>query len=322
MPPMMWLMQVAHLPRLRTASGRSAGRASRWRAMAAGGRQRHVRGSQSSWRGSFAAAWRSLSTSSGTGRRVDPAALRAQFLDDLAPRLLALGRTRLADRPRRRRRADRVDGAGARRRAAGARVRLDLARRPRHARAVRSGARATPASGAPATSSPSRCTATTATTSTRAPRDWPDGTRSPGIITLTRLRQAAGVDDETFYGHWYGHQSPMSEGMQPRARYVRNAVVRALTPGAPRYRAIVEEAWPTRRAPHRPAHVLRRDRSNDELGETHPHHARQHQAALRPRDDAQLHAERVHPQDLSASELGCAHALRRTRRASYSRRRS
>ena len=33
--------------------------------------------------------------------------------------------------------------------------------------------------------------------------------------------------------------------MQPRARYVRNAVVRPLTPGAPRYRAIVEESWAT-----------------------------------------------------------------------------
>ena len=54
-----------------------------------------------------------------------------------------------------------------------------------------------------------------------------------------------GVSDDTFYGHWYGHQSPMSEWMQPRTRYVRNAVVRALTPGAPRYRAIVEEAWPS-----------------------------------------------------------------------------
>ena len=76
-------------------------------------------------------------------------------------------------------------------------------------------------------------------------RDWPDGTRSPGIITLTIFDKPAGVDDETFYGHWYAHQSPMSENMQPRARYVRNAVVRALTPGAPRYRAIVEEAWPS-----------------------------------------------------------------------------
>jgi hypothetical protein len=77
------------------------------------------------------------------------------------------------------------------------------------------------------------------------PRDWPDGQRSPGIVTLTVFDKPAGVDDEAFYGHWYGHQSPMSEWMQPRARYVRNAVVRTLTPGAPRYRAIVEEAWPT-----------------------------------------------------------------------------
>jgi hypothetical protein len=77
------------------------------------------------------------------------------------------------------------------------------------------------------------------------PRDWPDGERSPGIVTLTVFDKPAGVSDETFYGHWYGHQSPMSEWMQPRSRYVRNAVVRPLTPGAPPYRAIVEEAWPT-----------------------------------------------------------------------------
>ena len=62
---------------------------------------------------------------------------------------------------------------------------------------------------------------------------------------LTMFDKPAGMDDETFYGHWYGHQSPMSEWMQPRVRYVRNAVVRALTPGAPRYRAIVAEAWPS-----------------------------------------------------------------------------
>jgi hypothetical protein len=76
-------------------------------------------------------------------------------------------------------------------------------------------------------------------------RDWPDGTRSPGIITLTVFDKPQGVDDETFYGHWYSHQSTMSEDMQPRARYVRNAVARAVTPGAPRLRAIVEEAWPS-----------------------------------------------------------------------------
>ena len=97
-------------------------------------------------------------------------------------------------------------------------------------------------------------------------RDWPDGTRSPGIITLTIFDKPAGVDDETFYGHWYGHQSPMSEAMQPRARYVRNAVVRALTPGAPRYRAIVEEAWPTIEHVTN-LHTFFGASSNEELGE-------------------------------------------------------
>jgi hypothetical protein len=76
-------------------------------------------------------------------------------------------------------------------------------------------------------------------------RDWPDGERSPGIATLTVFDKPASMDDDDFYAHWYGHQSPMSEAMQPRSRYVRNAVARTLTRGAPRYRAIVEEAWPS-----------------------------------------------------------------------------
>ena len=97
-------------------------------------------------------------------------------------------------------------------------------------------------------------------------RDWPDGARSPGIIALTIFDKPAGVDDETFYGHWYGHQSPMSEAMQPRARYVRNAVVRKVTPGAPTYRAIVEEAWPS--VEHvTNLHTFFGATSNEELGE-------------------------------------------------------
>jgi len=77
------------------------------------------------------------------------------------------------------------------------------------------------------------------------PRDWPDGDRSPGITVLTVFDKKPGLDDATFFGHWYGHQTPMSAGMQPRVRYVRNAVVRGVTAGAPPLRAIVEEAWPT-----------------------------------------------------------------------------
>jgi hypothetical protein len=98
------------------------------------------------------------------------------------------------------------------------------------------------------------------------PRDWPDGTRSPGIITLTVFDKPQGVDDETFYGHWYSHQSTMSEDMQPRARYVRNAVTRAVTPGAPRLRAIVEESWPS--VEHvTNLHTFFGASSNEELGE-------------------------------------------------------
>jgi hypothetical protein len=99
------------------------------------------------------------------------------------------------------------------------------------------------------------------------PRDWADGTRSPGITTLTVFDKPAGTDDETFYGHWYGHQSPMSEWMQPRARYVRNAVVRAITPGAPRYRAIVEESWPSVEHLKNLATFFGASEAPDELGE-------------------------------------------------------
>ncbi len=76
-------------------------------------------------------------------------------------------------------------------------------------------------------------------------RDWPDGQRSPGITTLAVFEKKPGLDDAAFYGHWFGHQSPMSEWMQPRSRYVRNMVILRLTPGAPPYRAIVEEVWPS-----------------------------------------------------------------------------
>ena len=77
------------------------------------------------------------------------------------------------------------------------------------------------------------------------PRDWPDGQRSPGILTVARFEQLAGTDFEEWLAFWHGHQSPMSEAIQPRCRYVRNLVVRGLTPGLPAWRGIVEEAWPS-----------------------------------------------------------------------------
>ncbi|HVN51567.1 MAG TPA: hypothetical protein VMT43_09050 [Acidimicrobiales bacterium] len=78
-----------------------------------------------------------------------------------------------------------------------------------------------------------------------APRDWPDGTRSPGVVMLTLMEKPDRLDDGAWYHHWYGTQTPMSTAIQPRIRYVRNAVARPLTDGAPPYRGIVEEAWPS-----------------------------------------------------------------------------
>jgi hypothetical protein len=77
------------------------------------------------------------------------------------------------------------------------------------------------------------------------PRDWPDGQRSPGILTVTLMQQKRGTSYEEWMHFWHTRQSPMSEEIQPRARYVRNSVARSITPDAPPYLGIVEEAWPT-----------------------------------------------------------------------------
>lgn len=77
------------------------------------------------------------------------------------------------------------------------------------------------------------------------PRDWPDGSRSPGILTVATFEQARDSDFEEWLSFWHGRQSPMSEAVQPRCRYVRNLVVRPLEPGKPAWRGIVEEAWPS-----------------------------------------------------------------------------
>ncbi len=77
------------------------------------------------------------------------------------------------------------------------------------------------------------------------PRDWPDGSRSPGILTVATFEQAHDTDFEEWLSFWHGHQSPKSEAIQPRCRYVRNLVVRALETGKPPWRGIVEEAWPS-----------------------------------------------------------------------------
>lgn len=78
------------------------------------------------------------------------------------------------------------------------------------------------------------------------PRDWPDGKRSPGVVMLTLLERPERMGREAWIAHWHGVQSPVSEAMQPRTRYVRNAVLWPVTEGAPPYEGIVKEAWPSK----------------------------------------------------------------------------
>jgi hypothetical protein len=77
------------------------------------------------------------------------------------------------------------------------------------------------------------------------PRDWPDGDRSPGLVTVALVHRNPLLDPRTFREFWYGHQSPMSERVQPRLRYVRNSVVHGVTAGAPPLDGLVVESWPS-----------------------------------------------------------------------------
>ena len=74
-------------------------------------------------------------------------------------------------------------------------------------------------------------------------RDWLAGERSPGVTTVALVHRHPQLDERTFRELWYGHQSPMSERLQPRLRYVRNTVVHPVSPGAAPLDGIVVESW-------------------------------------------------------------------------------
>ena len=76
-------------------------------------------------------------------------------------------------------------------------------------------------------------------------RHWPDGARSPGVLTVALIHRPEGLAYREWIDRWHGTQSPLSAELQPRTRYVRNEVVRALSDDAPEVHGIVEEAWPS-----------------------------------------------------------------------------
>lgn len=78
-----------------------------------------------------------------------------------------------------------------------------------------------------------------------APRDWPDGERSPGLCTLNLVVRPARYSETEWVERWFGIMSPVSEGIQPRTRYVRNRVIGRPDPDAPPWDGIVIECWPS-----------------------------------------------------------------------------
>lgn len=76
-------------------------------------------------------------------------------------------------------------------------------------------------------------------------RDWPDGTRSPGVTLWTAFPKPERISDEEFFARWHGSHTPLSFEIHPLWQYTRNAVARVLTPSAPPHRAIVEERFRT-----------------------------------------------------------------------------
>jgi hypothetical protein len=72
-------------------------------------------------------------------------------------------------------------------------------------------------------------------------RTWPDGERSPGVKQITMFDKREDIDDSQFFGRWHGSHTPLTFEVHPVCLYVRHAVARPLTAGAPRWRGIVEE---------------------------------------------------------------------------------
>merc|ERR1712232_699191 len=77
-------------------------------------------------------------------------------------------------------------------------------------------------------------------------RDWPLGTRSPFEVAVTCFpRPERYQSRDEWVSLWWSTQSPMSEMIQPRSRYVRNAVRTVVTSDAPPFAGIVVEVWPS-----------------------------------------------------------------------------
>lgn len=72
----------------------------------------------------------------------------------------------------------------------------------------------------------------------------PAGARTPGFALVSCIEAKDGLGKDEFIRLWYELQRDTAIETQSTFGYVRNEIVRALTPGAPRWDAIVEENFP------------------------------------------------------------------------------
>lgn len=70
------------------------------------------------------------------------------------------------------------------------------------------------------------------------------GERTPGIIMTALLERPERLCFDAWIAHWHGPHREVALETQCTFSYVRNVVVRALTPGAPAWAGIVEEGFP------------------------------------------------------------------------------
>lgn len=71
------------------------------------------------------------------------------------------------------------------------------------------------------------------------------GERTPGINMVALIERPERIPYDRWIEHWHGHHKRVALETQCTYAYVRNVVVRPLTPDAPPWAGIVEEGFPT-----------------------------------------------------------------------------
>jgi hypothetical protein len=71
------------------------------------------------------------------------------------------------------------------------------------------------------------------------------GERTPGTNMVALIERPERIPYDRWIAHWHGHHKRVALETQSTYAYVRNVVVRALTPDAPPWAGIVEEGFPS-----------------------------------------------------------------------------